>query len=86
VSALVTYGNNKQHSTVSALVTYGNNKQHSTVSAVVQRPGEVQRIRDPTLVADVLIYYFVFLYQFATWLRQIIQLLSSNIFIIRQAM
>ena len=51
-------------------VTYGNNKQHSTVA---QRPGEVQRIRDPTLAADVLIYNFIFFCQFARWLSQISQ-------------
>jgi len=67
-------------------VTYGNNKQHSTRVAVAQRPGEVQRIRDPTLAEDVLIYYFIFFYQSATWLSQIIQLHSSNVFITRQAM
>jgi hypothetical protein len=67
-------------------VTYGNNKQHSTVVAVAQRPGEVQRIRDPTLAAHVLMYKFIFFYQFATWVSQIIQLHSSNAFITREAM
>jgi len=34
--------------------------KHSTVVAVAERPGEVQRIRDTTLAADVLIYNFIF--------------------------
>jgi hypothetical protein len=67
-------------------VTYGNNKQHSTVTAAAQRPGEVQRIRDPTLAADVLFYNFIFFcLKFATWLSQITQLHSSNVFITKEA-
>jgi len=67
-------------------VTFGKKKEHSTVVAVAQKPGEVQRIRDPTLAANVLIYIFIFLYQFATWLSQIIKLHSSKVFITTQAM